>query len=62
MSPLSVMPRHVSGSRCCEFTRTCGLRDKAKEGIVLLAFANERAGNGFNCVICLGEGVWWGKL
>jgi hypothetical protein len=34
----SVMPRHVSGSRCCEFTQFGGLRERAEEGIVLLAF------------------------
>ena len=34
----SVMLRHVSGSRCCEFTQFGGLRERAEEGIVLLAF------------------------
>ena len=34
----SVMPRHISGSRYRKFTQFSGLRDKAKEGIVLLAF------------------------
>lgn len=34
----SVTPRHVSGSHSCEFTQFGGLRDKAENGIVLLAF------------------------